>query len=137
MRWSKHVEHCFDKILNFKYSIIFPWVNYIFFKYVICNVTDFTVDVCYFRINGNLCMLRQDRNKNTIRFGNVVQGQVTFSWWGFHCVDGITFAIWFNFEKLLPNIYFLYCGLKQTFSYYSCKHVFNNSIMCTSFLQIN
>ena len=32
-------------------------------------------------------MPRQDRNKNTCRFGNVVLGQVTLSWWGSHRLD--------------------------------------------------
>ena len=39
---------------------------------------------------SNAFMPRQDRNKNTIRFGNVVLGQVTLSYWGAHRLDCIT-----------------------------------------------
>ena len=37
------------------------------------------------RHNSHVC--RQDCNKNTIRFGKVVLGQVTISWWGSHRLD--------------------------------------------------
>ena len=36
---------------------------------------------------SSVFMPRQDRNKNTCRFGNVVLGQVTLSWWGSHRLD--------------------------------------------------
>ena len=36
-------------------------------------------------------MPRQDCNKNTCIFGNVVLGQVTLSWWGSHRLDCTTY----------------------------------------------